>query len=573
MPDIELRSTETATGLLTFVIFIGGSSVEKATGEASFVFGGTYAGRSVETATARARIVFGQLLAARSTETVSSKATLLPGRASVMNTNGLLSDVLRLWGCGCDVADECIKADAVAVLNAAIQFIHANGRELPYLAERTRYYLVDAFAPASPTVLKLDADIQIVNGNVRAAVPWRSFFFRLNLPTNVPFGFNPFGLGQVIALSFESDAFRVTIEVGGLNAEMLQAAIQALITNEARVWVTYRTNMYLKITFDVEPVFIVNNEHNQGAAMPEIATIDFNPFEGNANALRSKGVVLGVPGSGSTNLIWFIVDGIGTLPPTSSDFAFDLPITNTSHANEWADSFAALVNGNLTGEFTATALDGVVTLTNAFNVDESAFHDGTPPTNLPITILQIGSDGIGDSIENLFPHGPDACYIGGGAESMYLMDRILFDAGDVPEPLMPVGSRNEIDHYVELYGDTPRAYFLERQHINSPDSAQVYLRFAPPFEEDAIVALDVQIEPARLSWSDFLARTEIPVPHQYVESILLPIARFMATSNHRYKQKERHENLMAQYKLALTTLKVVDPQVSGISEGKEATVS
>lgn len=547
MADFTAASIETSTALLVM------TAISPAV-----------VGASVETGVSLAVIQQGQAIYGGSIETGSSLAKVyVPGDSAPLTAQSLLEDILHTWGGVCNGSDDdCLHADALAVANSTMQFLHANGRELPFIARRSRYYFVDAAQTAAQSILKLDSDIQTVDGYVRAAHPWYSFVFRLNDQTfPVPIGYNPFGSGYSLVLSFDGDGYRVTVPSGFTTPAQLQDSIQALIKNDARVWVTYRANQYLKITFDQPPAFFIQ-ETNPTPNQPWIVTVDFN----GATILNSKGFLLREPGGDHDN-VWFNQDTNGTAP-AQGDFSFEVQIFSGDDAQFWADSTATVINGIGQG-YSASAVGGVLTISSGYGSPVEFIQDGFPPTGLPITVTQRGGDGT--VITSLFTGGPDAAYLTNSDSVVRTADGFPYTTGDVCQALTPLSSRAAADTYLELYGsDAPSAYYLERQHVVAPDSAQVYLIFAPPITTDTILAMDVQVEPARIGWQDYVARTVIPIPHAYVESLLLPIARWRATTSKRYRQRERHESIVKQYQEALTMLGIVDPQTSPVKEGKQS---
>lgn len=150
-----------------------------------------------------------------------------------------------------------------------------------------------------------------------------------------------------------------------------------------------------------------------------------------------------------------------------------------------------------------------------------------------------------------------------------------YDDETTLKPASPAASRALFDNHVALYSTTgastaPLVYYVEREFSANADSSRARLLLGPAKQEPRIFSVDVSLEPARVTWADFVATKPIPIPHRYVESLLLPIARWRATSSNRYRQRERHQALLDQYQEALEMLGVIDPQVTAVSDGKEA---
>jgi len=128
----------------------------------------------------------------------------------------------------------------------------------------------------------------------------------------------------------------------------------------------------------------------------------------------------------------------------------------------------------------------------------------------------------------------------------------------------PLESRFDYENYVALYGtDAPPAYWLERLNTGDADSSKVVLHFVPVATDPTCLRIDVGVQAGRVEWNDVVAGTTIPIPHEYVESLLIPIARWYATSSKNYRQRERHEAIIEQYNQALAMLGMVDPKPAG----------
>ena len=131
-------------------------------------------------------------------------------------------------------------------------------------------------------------------------------------------------------------------------------------------------------------------------------------------------------------------------------------------------------------------------------------------------------------------------------------------------PLVLVNSRSQIDHFVSLYmdgvaGDSPVAYYIERTAQAGKEPTQCVFRVAPAPEADTDFLLDVIYEAPRFTWNDVDACPRVPIPHRYVESLLLPIARYHAMSSHLFVFPDRAAQITEDYQQALTLLDAADP--------------
>jgi hypothetical protein len=414
-PRVECPSTEAASSVMTIT--------QPAPVDVTLT--------SVETATGTIVLWQAQEIRAESTETATGIMRLDAG-ADAMTARGVLDDVLALWSCSCGTEDACTQRDAVAVVNGALQFIHANGRELPYLTKRRR--TIQFYEDV--VVYEMPADTQTVEGNV--CVETFSWSQKASLiSSEYDHHEYPFHADGIVRFTFTDgvDSAELVFEynVDFTSPETLQQAIQSTILNGATCYIYYLTARprQLFISFDVVPVMLVD----------------------------------------------FAVAGVRPWP-----------------------------------------------------ADES---------------FSVQQQGVG------------------GVTSSAVSNNITSGV------LVPCHSMPEFKAAASLYGSDVLRYYIERTHTPGTDSSRVRLHVGG-LTDYALIGMDVAIEPARIAWADYHRGTVIPIPHRYVESLLLPIARYRATSSRRYRQRERHEALMQQYREALDMLGVVDPQTSPVKEGKEA---
>lgn len=131
-------------------------------------------------------------------------------------------------------------------------------------------------------------------------------------------------------------------------------------------------------------------------------------------------------------------------------------------------------------------------------------------------------------------------------------------------PLSPIGTRAELDQFVDLFldGDTPAepvAYYIERLNQAGKEPVKCTLHVTPAPTEDTDFLLDVVNEAPRFSWNDIDSCPRIPIPHRYVESLLLPIVRFQAMNFHLFVGDERREQIAQEYASARALLEEADP--------------
>lgn len=157
-----------------------------------------------------------------------------------------------------------------------------------------------------------------------------------------------------------------------------------------------------------------------------------------------------------------------------------------------------------------------------------------------------------------------------GVSSVQLADDIQNVIGpcrrsDNRRPLSPIGTMGEFETFRELYldgetSDEPLAYYIERDNQSGSEPARTTLFITPaPSGESVDILLDVVKEAPRFSAGDLVACPAIPIPHHYVESLLLPIARYQASSFYLFRQKDQKEAIDREYLQARMSLGLADP--------------
>jgi hypothetical protein len=122
----------------------------------------------------------------------------------------------------------------------------------------------------------------------------------------------------------------------------------------------------------------------------------------------------------------------------------------------------------------------------------------------------------------------------------------------------------------------PIAYYVFplRADADAEDSVAIKVQLLPaPSVSEAgnSLKLDVIRESAPVSVADLTDdSSKLPVPHKYVESILLPIARWNLTSSYLFFDKEKQPRFDEDYGRALKLLGVSDPRTkSGMDETRD----
>lgn len=130
--------------------------------------------------------------------------------------------------------------------------------------------------------------------------------------------------------------------------------------------------------------------------------------------------------------------------------------------------------------------------------------------------------------------------------------------------LATVGTIGEIETFVDTYldgvpGSTPLAYHVNRQRQAEGDPAKCTLIIAPPASGSTDILLEVVKEAPRYLLSDLNSCPIIPIPHKYVETLLIPIARYLATSFFMFTNKDAKPAIDEDYLMARKALGIADP--------------
>jgi hypothetical protein len=142
--------------------------------------------------------------------------------------------------------------------------------------------------------------------------------------------------------------------------------------------------------------------------------------------------------------------------------------------------------------------------------------------------------------------------------------------------LAPIGSISELENFINYYLDgrtpvEPVAYHIERSNQTGNDPAKCVFRVTPPVAvgETLIFLLDVVKEAPRFNVKQLSVRPTLPIPHRYVESILLPILRYRATSFWLFSNNESKPTIDRDYQSAMLAIGSADPLPGKSGDNKE----
>lgn len=141
--------------------------------------------------------------------------------------------------------------------------------------------------------------------------------------------------------------------------------------------------------------------------------------------------------------------------------------------------------------------------------------------------------------------------------------------------LRPAKTRGDIENYGRRYlGElsetpgTPMIYWVEQLASgDASDSAAAFLWLAPTPNAGATLTLQTSTEAPNYSNADLTSEEEgIPMPHGYVESLFLPVARYFVSRSHWFRDAARVDELRADATSAFAALGMVAPWETTESE-------
>lgn len=155
-----------------------------------------------------------------------------------------------------------------------------------------------------------------------------------------------------------------------------------------------------------------------------------------------------------------------------------------------------------------------------------------------------------------------------GSNNVSLPDSVQSVLGPVRRSdgiiLRPISSRGEYENYHAIYlgsvaasaPGTPQAYFIEAGTNTGPDASLLTLFIVPRPLTNIDIKAGVSLNAPSFTIANYTTPTEIPIPHNYAETLLLPIARYLVCSSLFFadKSKQREPLLKAEYDRAMQTL-------------------
>jgi hypothetical protein len=174
----------------------------------------------------------------------------------------------------------------------------------------------------------------------------------------------------------------------------------------------------------------------------------------------------------------------------------------------------------------------------------------------------------GHRLLDYYTRSEEAVTIQAGQKETLLGDNIQSVLGPVRRAdgmlLRPIRTRGEYDNYASIYagsitalqGAPPQAYFIDQNRGTAPDATALSIFVVPVPTVATPLTLEVSLRAPAFTTTDYTNQTQIPIPHNYAETLLLPIARYLVCSSLFFadKSKQREPLLKAEYDRALQTL-------------------
>lgn len=215
---------------------------------------------------------------------------------------------------------------------------------------------------------------------------------------------------------------------------------------------------------------------------------------------------------------------------------------------------------------------------------------GAAPGSSPLAARQDAADALNRALQTMQMAGEDyftrekaPITLTAGTASVNAPDNVQtilgplrITAGGTATPgtlLFPLATRGEFDLYPLLFlsagvstlaNGIPRAYYVERLRGNTPTA----ILFRPTPDAAYTVEMEVIKVPAAylaLHFCPDATPAEPPVPHAYVETLLLPLAKANLIGSRYFTDGDKVAVLRADAAAALSALGLADPQLPAVT--------
>jgi len=202
------------------------------------------------------------------------------------------------------------------------------------------------------------------------------------------------------------------------------------------------------------------------------------------------------------------------------------------------------------------------------------------PINAPDFVADIAANAINAALQNIFSETGNlftatqtTILVFGGANNSTNAKSFQIDPGTKivrvllnDRPLRSVARRQEIDSYKETYSPNaqngmPEAYYLERTYSSGTPGA--ILHIMPGATEGTAITITIETTiPVPRITADELEDDSIilPIPHDWAETFLIPLARGHAMRSHYWIMKDEAALYSADFDRAMASLKGLNPR-------------
>ena len=216
------------------------------------------------------------------------------------------------------------------------------------------------------------------------------------------------------------------------------------------------------------------------------------------------------------------------------------------------------------------------------------------PVLAPVFVTDVVANAINGALQEIYrlvgeffryTNQVDLVY-GGGSHPLSMVTMSIHESTKIIEivapdgvtRLRPLNRRQELDHYVQTYNPaaaagSPEAFWVERTYSSTPGAM---IHIAPPALSSVAITLKATttFELPRLDPAVIVAYTEasggdggtslnsveLPIPLDWIETYLMPLARKQASRSHYWIMKEEQAGYEADYQAAVEELKALNPK-------------
>ena len=137
--------------------------------------------------------------------------------------------------------------------------------------------------------------------------------------------------------------------------------------------------------------------------------------------------------------------------------------------------------------------------------------------------------------------------------------------------LVPLGNRHEAENFEAVFGESadnpPTAYFIDTSAQSGADPCRVSLMLRPIPSTERTVDVDAVLECPRYTTLDLESCPVVPIPHRYVESLLMPVARYLSMQNRLFANEENRQSIEQGFAIASAAMDQSDPTTTTARKG------